>query len=141
MDHPYQCLANISSSGQGFEMAAVIDQLNFWDLHCFQFFLSLPINHMQLLHTVQEHNCAWVYPLQIKHTTKKKVRPILHHHSGQKESLAAQLNYMEDFIHLVIWWKQNQSKNYLMTVVARQYWIIVHNTVMSSDSVKMTHSI
>lgn len=53
-------------------MAAVIDQLNFWDLHCFQFLLSLPINHMQFLHTIQEHNCAWVYPLQIKHTEKKK---------------------------------------------------------------------
>lgn len=87
-------------------MAAIIDQLNFWDLHCLQFLLSLPIDDMQLLCTVQEYNCAWVYPLQSKHTTKVRCTP--RHHSGQ-EGLAAQSRYTEDLTHLITWWLHNHS--------------------------------
>lgn len=60
----YQGLADIASCGQRLEVAAVVNQLNLWDLDGLQLLLSLTVYDVQLLHTVQQHRCPWVDPLQ-----------------------------------------------------------------------------
>lgn len=60
----YQGLADIAPRGQRLEVAAVVDQLNLWDLDGLQLLLSLTVYDMQLLHAVQQHCCPWVDPLQ-----------------------------------------------------------------------------
>lgn len=60
----YQGLADIAPRGQRLEVAAVVDQLNLWDLDSLQLLLSLTVYDVQLLHTVQQHRCPRVDPLK-----------------------------------------------------------------------------
>lgn len=66
--HSYQGFADVASCRQWFEVAAVVDKLNFWDLDGLQLLLCLTIYNMQLLHAVQKHCCPGVYPLEREQT-------------------------------------------------------------------------
>lgn len=60
---PHQSLGDIPSSGQRFEMSAVIDQLHLLQVQSLQNLLTGPVHHLQLFMAVYQEQGPTVYPL------------------------------------------------------------------------------
>lgn len=62
--NPHQSLRDVPSSGQRFEMSAVIDQLHLLQVQSLQHLLTGSVHHLQLLVAVHQDQSATVDPLQ-----------------------------------------------------------------------------
>lgn len=60
---PYQSLGDIPSSGQRFEMSAVIDQLHLLQIQSLQNLLTGPVHHLKLFMAVYQEQGPTVNPL------------------------------------------------------------------------------